>query len=1833
MRPKMYTVTKTLLFEKPMAEFTLNAQAQYAGNANILYYVQTDNGAWKTVSAGRHYRIAELFPEQLTVKNIRVKAELKREQGGASPVLTKFMLRGDTLEEETFYLWEMDNFLPVSMRAVSRLNYKTYLTWNRPKEKDSSDISRKKTVVLPDDVSYEIYRATSREDLEALTDATVGGIRNDYYSELNINYGRKFYYRVRAVREKKNAQTGKTEKIYSSFSDILSTTVVDGDEYTKLLGYKPYWEYETFANPTGTGYVEKSQGNFVYSQTDAVIANEKLPVNIERAYNSQASTVSSLGLGWNHNYDVELLNINEIDELIDRKAFRDESGTIFLFERLKDGTYASSMGKYITLKVEEKKETVEIPAKNGNDKISIEVASSYTMLTKDNLEYRFNSGGQMIYLKEPNGNFVMLTYDAQTGCLLSATTNQNLVTSFDYEVGAKTKSDQIVEKALEDLGEEALEFSQGNITARSADEEENEPEAVIEMGKVAESQARGLEVSVADAVENLLLVRKITLPDGTCIDYEYDEENHLNQVNRSDGKKDGESISYQYAYNISGYLSVIKDAKGNPYELTYQGKKVKEVFYPSIEGDQESIRFTYQDIKEGKSVYSTTIEKGLNGIYGAGELVKSSRAGNILYRKDIRGIESSYIYEDNLLKTTTTQVDYQELSGGKVVTKTETKTSETVYDPDQNMNPVSEKDSDNKETVYEYGNQENELVDDQPTRIVEMLDDEILSDDYYEYDEFGNDIEEDDLISGDMLQTIYYGGDSEFSGEEKESIEMAKVTAEDGTSDYVTMTTTYEYAYDENGIKTETEVVTIDDQVTTSVNKYDAMGNLYYSDDGIGNTISSTFDYQGREVSTTYFENGMSSTSSREYDKNGSLQKEVDQNGTQTVFKYDARNRLIRETIIKGGESRTYLTSYSYEWENMGSGEELIYVKGSISSGGSISTSYTNQSGWLVRESANGLLAWTDYDRNGKAIVQHTGAENGAVEKAAAMNLYDQTGNVTETIINPAYDDSTSTWMVTEDSIVTRGTYDAQGNQASATDGEGNSTRYEYDDYGNLTKVHLEDGTGQDNVTAFTQDILEPDGTISSKTTDANGNISKEYSDAQGRKVKIEDLGNGNIQPISTSFDYDDQGNLTRETYANGDYKEYTYDGRSRLNQVTCYRAGGTGTLETKYTYSSTDQVLAMEDFQINGNGKVRYRYTAYTYDDFDQLTGFAEYDGADIPNEAQLSKHRISYSYDLEGRLTGIRYPEVRQGKVIGLEYTYDANSRRKEINAVMDNGEKNLLRSYAYLPTGEISEEKSYRNFIEGSREDYIRKSYTYDKFSRLVKLEYADSDSLDTVKESYAYTYDKNSNILAESIYNDYPDAVADKMDEVRTYTYDPLGRLITVSITDRKNNTTKKTAYAYDKVGNRLQETESGTTTINTYNSLNQLQAAKQTQGTAVASNRTYTHDRNGNLIKEMDGINGSLVEYVYDVENRLEKETVSQNGMVTFVQMNRYNGNDQRVQKKEDGEAINYYYQGATVSATTDKNGTLTSHNLLEGENDIIASGRYTGNYEGGYFFYNQDSRNSTTSILSKEGKAVQNYRYSDFGETESNGSADFSNEVCYTGGIYDRSTGLYYLNARYYDTVDGRFITQDTYRGEKGKPATLHLYMYCENDPINHIDPSGHKYIKTQGPDDKVDGKKMKNISLGRYGNIADNGCGVIAVYNVLISKGYKGSFEAVIFFLTMSLYDYVGVGGISPASIEVYMWTRFSKVHADFRASKWRSIGKKSEAVITLFKWPNQIAAHYVAGIKAKNGKGKRFRFYNTFSGINGKKISMKKYKSTLKANQCTPLYCIGVSSKWRWW
>jgi len=58
----------------------------------------------------------------------------------------------------------------------------------------------------------------------------------------------------------------------------------------------------------------------------------------------------------------------------------------------------------------------------------------------------------------------------------------------------------------------------------------------------------------------------------------------------------------------------------------------------------------------------------------------------------------------------------------------------------------------------------------------------------------------------------------------------------------------------------------------------------------------------------------------------------------------------------------------------------------------------------------------------------------------------------------------------------------------------------------------------------------------------------------------------------------------------------------------------------------------------------------------------------------------------------------------------------------------------------------------------------------------------------------------------------------------------------------------------------------------------------------------------------------------------------------------------------------------------------------------------------------------------------------------------------YTGQDYDGETGLYHFHARYYDAVQGTWLTQDSYRGKLRSPVTLHRYRYLHKNPINSID-------------------------------------------------------------------------------------------------------------------------------------------------------------------------------------
>ena len=67
------------------------------------------------------------------------------------------------------------------------------------------------------------------------------------------------------------------------------------------------------------------------------------------------------------------------------------------------------------------------------------------------------------------------------------------------------------------------------------------------------------------------------------------------------------------------------------------------------------------------------------------------------------------------------------------------------------------------------------------------------------------------------------------------------------------------------------------------------------------------------------------------------------------------------------------------------------------------------------------------------------------------------------------------------------------------------------------------------------------------------------------------------------------------------------------------------------------------------------------------------------------------------------------------------------------------------------------------------------------------------------------------------------------------------------------------------------------------------------------------------------------------------------------------------------------------------------------------------------------------------------------------------NPYRYKGYYMDIETGLYYCNARYYDPKIYQWIQRDNIEYLDNESLDgLNLYLYCNNDPVNLSDPTGH---------------------------------------------------------------------------------------------------------------------------------------------------------------------------------
>ena len=112
------------------------------------------------------------------------------------------------------------------------------------------------------------------------------------------------------------------------------------------------------------------------------------------------------------------------------------------------------------------------------------------------------------------------------------------------------------------------------------------------------------------------------------------------------------------------------------------------------------------------------------------------------------------------------------------------------------------------------------------------------------------------------------------------------------------------------------------------------------------------------------------------------------------------------------------------------------------------------------------------------------------------------------------------------------------------------------------------------------------------------------------------------------------------------------------------------------------------------------------------------------------------------------------------------------------------------------------------------------------------------------------------------------------------------------------------------------------------------------------------------------------------------------------------------------------------------------------------------------YYFQRNLQGDVVAIYNTNGTKVGGYDYDAWGNCsitlDTNGIAS-RNPIRYRGYYFDSETGFYYLNSRYYSPEWRRFISpDDTAYLDPETPNGLNLYCYCNNDPINYADPSGH---------------------------------------------------------------------------------------------------------------------------------------------------------------------------------
>jgi RHS repeat-associated protein len=949
--------------------------------------------------------------------------------------------------------------------------------------------------------------------------------------------------------------------------------------------------------------VNTATGNYTYSHIDLSMPTRSYPLEMVRAYNSEAPQDGPLGYGWTHSYNVKVLENGDGSVSIIYGDGREERYS------WNGSSYTPPPGIFSRLE---------------------KASGAYRVTFKDQAVYEFNTQGYLNRTLDRNGNSTILNYNGNL--LASITAPDGRVFTFTYTGGRITR-------VIDPLNRSATFTYDGNGDLIGA--------ATPADGATAFTyDANHRLLTIVDANNNTV-VTNIYNTNGQVIQqqnalnqlttFAYDIPNHKTTVTdhlnhttvyqydamlRLISQTDGLSHSETYTYDAANNRTSLKDRNGNTTTYTYDDHgNVLTITTPL----DEMTSYTYDSFNN--------------------PLTATDALGHITtFTYDGHGNRLSQV--DPLNRTTIFSYFVDAIRSGKLAALTDPRGFTTTYNYNAQGDLMSTVDGVGSTSSYTYdlGGRKLTYVDgrgktwsytyDEANRILSEID-PLGNAITYTYDLVGNLLTVTDRLGRTTTRTY-------------DALNRLKTQID--TGGYTTA-----YIYDAAG--NLTSVTDGNNHLTTFT--YDAANRLIRATNPLTQQINYTLDNNGNRtqvkdalnhITATAYDtlnrpirqtNALGQYTQTFYDAVGNVVRLVDALGHSTVYTYDNANQLIQTTDpLSNSVSMNYdlsgnrvsltdalghTTTYTYDGMN-----RQISVTDPLNH---ITTStYDKNGNKLTRTDANGNVTTYDYN-NLNWLMQITYAVDGTIVKYS----YDATGNrltMTDTLgvtsytydgldrplsivspngtLNYTYNAKNRLTLVTPAGTTTY-IYDAADRLLNVVDWANRTTTYTYDAAGRLTNGVLPNGTniayGYDNADRLNSVIAKKGATTLGSFT--------YVLDANGNRLTMVDF-NG-----TTAYTYDALDRLTSITYPSGmpSVVSYTYDAAG--NRLSMTSAGN----NTAYTYDVANRLITTSiggsttNYSWDANGNLLTRGSeAFSWDEAKRLVGWTN--GA----------NSASYAYDGDG-------------------------------------------------------------------------------------------------------------------------------------------------------------------------------------------------------------------------------------------------------------------------------------------------------------------------------------------------------------------------------------------------------------------------------------------------------------------------------------------------------------------------------------------------------------------------------------------------------------------------